>query len=118
MSILDNPPHTCTFKVRTRTPDSRAGTVDTYTAVYTNLPAWRQYARQSEIVEFAKREVEVTDMLFVFQFVEVSTKHIVEVTDQNGVVTTYDVMTEAQPDAVGDTVWKIMLRLSSSGATP
>jgi len=119
MALLDNFPHLCTAKRRTRTSDARAGTVDSYsTILFTARKAWKQFATQRQILEFDKRGISITDVVYFLQDPEVDEKDILVVTDQLDTVVTYEVRSKGRPDSLGDRVWKVFCEETTTGSTP
>lgn len=64
MGILDNLPHTCIGKRRVREQGTLAGGKDSFTTTFTDRACWRQPLSDSEILEFNKRDIEVSHKIF------------------------------------------------------
>lgn len=121
MSILDSLPHTATAKKRTRTKDSLGGSVDTFpTTVFTDRSCWQQVAKDSEILEFDKKGITVTDKVYFTSDPELDEKHILLITNPLvGTTVTYEVRSRALPDASAGlgVVFRVMCERTTTGST-
>ena len=120
MSLLDNMPHTCEAKIRTRTRGTLGGGKDSFSQVFTGRACWEQQAGAREISEFAKRDIEVTHKVYFAADpgLLVPEEHILIVTNTvSGQTTTLEVSTEPSPDASAGmgVVWKVMAKRTTSG---
>ena len=115
--LLDNMPHTCTTKKRVRTKGSLGGSSDTLTTVSENLACWQQGATESEVREYAKRGISVTNKVYFPSDPGVTTKHVLVVTNpQTGTTDTLDVRSRARPDASAGLgiVFRVMAEYSTT----
>lgn len=111
MSLLDTMPHTATANLRTRTKDDLGGNLDTFTAVFTDKACWSQNANDSEIKEFDKRGISVTNKVYFNEDPSLTEKHeLVVIYPTQGVSETLVVRSRARPDASAGlgVVWRIM----------
>ena len=108
MSLLDNMPHLATIKIRSRVKDTMGGAKDSFTTVSTDVPCWRQVAKESEIIEFQKRDMIVTDKVYFPTDPEIDEKHVLVIDGE-----TLSVRTRARPDASAGkgVVWRVMAEL-------
>jgi len=108
MSLLDNLPHTCTAKRRTRSVDELGGSKDTYTTTFSDRKCWIQSASHTDIEEFQKRDIVITDKVYFITDPEVDERDILVIEGN-----TYEVRSFANPDAtVGmGLFFKIMVEL-------
>lgn len=115
MSLLDNFPHLATAKLRTRTKDSRGGSKDSFTTVFTDRACWRQSAGDRAIMEFEKRGVRVTHKIYFISDPKLDERHILVIGGE-----TMEVRSFAGPDASAGRgiIWKVMAELTSTGSTP
>jgi len=106
VSILDNLPHTCTAKRRARTSDSYGGSRDTYTTVFSDRACWVQQAGDSEIEEFRKRGVNITNKIYFVVDPELTNEDVVEYDGDQ-----YDVQSFPEKDASAGLgiVWRVMV---------
>jgi hypothetical protein len=121
MSLLDNFPHTCTTKRRARAKDSIGGSSDTFATVSTDLPCWQQPASMTEVREYEKRGMTVTNKVYFRTDPGVDSKFVLEVTNpQTGRTDTLEVRSRSRPDASAGlgVVYKVMAELSTTGSTP
>jgi len=108
MSLLDNLPHTCIAKRRTRSVDAIGGSKDTYTTTFTGRSCWIQAASNNDIVEFQKRDMVITNKVYFITDPEVDERDILIIGGD-----TYEVRCFSNPDAtVGmGLFFKIMVEL-------
>ncbi len=100
MSLLDNFPHTCTTKRRTRTKGTLGGSKDSFAVVSTDLECWQQSATDAEILEFSRRGIIVTNKVYFPSDPGVDAGYILVVTNpQTGTTDTLEVKSRAKPDA-------------------
>ena len=106
MSLLENLPHTCTATLRIRTKGPLGGSRDDPTTVFTGRPCWRQMARDSEILEFQKRGISVTDKIYFASNPGLDERHIIVMGDGDEL----KVRSRSMPDvSVGlGLVWRVM----------
>ena len=117
MSLLENFPHTCTVKKRVRTKGSLGGSSDPLTTVATDLSCWQQSVGDSQVEEFAKRGIAVTDKVYFTTDPGVDTRHVLEVTNpQTGQTITLEVKSRALPDASAGmgVVYRVMAEYKST----
>ena len=105
MSLLENLPHLCTATIRSRTKGTLGGSRDDPTTVFTGRACWRQQARESEILEFQKRGISVTDKIYFASNPGLDERHIITIGEDELVV-----RSRALPDvSVGlGLVWRVM----------
>lgn len=115
MGILDNFPHLATAKIRVRTKDSRGGSKDSFTTVFTNRACWRQSAANREIREFEKRGMRVSHKIYFNADPGLDERHTLTIGSQ-----IMEVRSAAGPDASAGLgrVWKVMADLTTTGSTP
>ncbi len=116
MSILQNLPHTATAKRRTRKAGTLGGGRDSFpTTLFTDRECWRQPASDSEITEFEKRGISVTNKIYFVTDPEVDERDILVIDGVN-----YEVKSAADPDAsVGlGVVYRVMVEKTTTGSTP
>lgn len=65
MSLLDNFPHTATFKQPTHKQSAIGGDRPSWTDIATGLECWVQSANHNEVVEFAKRYQTITHTVYL-----------------------------------------------------
>ncbi len=108
MSLLDNMPHKATIRIRSRTKDTMGGAKDSFTTVSTDVPCWRQTAKESEIIEFQKRDIVVTDKIYFPSDPGIDERHSIVI---NGDI--LSVRSRAHPDASAGkgVVWRIFVLL-------
>ena len=94
MSLLDNLPNTATAKRRVRTKDTLGGSKDSFETVYSGRACWLQQAGDSEVTEYAKRGINITNKVFFVADPELDENHVLEIGDY-----TYDVISSPHPDA-------------------
>lgn len=87
-------PHRATIRRRKRYVDSLGGSNDSADTVATNVPCWKQLASASEIGEFNKRSISVTDKIYFLTDLQLTTEHFIVINDQ-----IFEVRTWAGPDA-------------------
>lgn len=106
MSILDNFPHLATAQKRTRTTDQFGGSSDAWTTVFSDRECWRQQAGDSEIMEYAKRGINITNKVFFTSNPGLNETHSLVI---DGV--RYDVKSSPVPDASAGlgVVWRVMV---------
>ena len=93
-------PHTATAQIRTRTRDDIGGSLDTFTAVFTDRTCWQQAASESEIAEFDKRGISITNKVYFFLRPFLDEQHELVITNTDtGITNTYEVRTRGEPDA-------------------
>lgn len=111
MSILNSLPHRCDGYLRTRTRDELGGSVDTYTLVFQDRPCWQQTASDSEVMEYDKRGIAVTNKVYFTVNPGLNDKHQLEI---DGI--RFDVQSRAVPDASAGmgVVWRVMLRATTN----
>lgn len=121
MPLLDSLPHTATARVRTRTKDSLGGSSDAFsTDVFTARPCWQQPAKESEIREFAKRGVSVTNKVYFTTRPALDEQHILIITNKDtGQTDTFEVRSRADPDASAGlgVLYRVMCELTTTGST-
>jgi len=121
MSMLGNLPHTCTTKRRAQEKGSLGGSKDVFTTVSSNLACWQQAASDSEIQEFAKSGIVVTNKVYFTADPGVDSRFVLEVTNpQTGTTDTLEVKSRAKPDASAGlgVLYRVMAELSTTGRTP
>ena len=116
MPLLDNMPHSAVFKRRTRTMGPMGGSRDTFTQVGDALDCWRQGARESEKLEFAKRGISVTNKIYFPSPLSLPgelEEYILVIGDD-----TYEVRSEAVPDASAGlgVLYRVMAEYSTTGS--
>lgn len=109
MSVLDNLPHLCTAKRRTRTKDALGGSKDSFpVTLFTDRACWRQPANASEVLEYQQRNQNVTHKIYFTSDPVLDERCIIEIgTD------VMSVRSVSQKDAsVGlGVVWRVMVEL-------
>lgn len=113
MSILDALPHLATARIRIRTLDTLGGSIDTFSAVFTDRPCWQQLASDREIAEYDKRGISVTDKVYFTSDPGIDERHILIIDG-----TTFEVRSRAKPDASAgmSVVWRVMCEERTTGA--
>lgn len=111
MSILDNLPHLCTATLRIRTKGSLGGSRDDESAVFTDRPCWRQMATEAEILEYARRDITVTDKIYFTSDPGLDNRHILRIGGDE-----FKVRTRSLPDASAGlgVVWRVMAENKTS----
>lgn len=106
MTLLDNFPHTATAQIRTRLRDGIGGGKDTYTNVFTGRSCWQQPAGDSDILEYQKMGVRITNKVYFLTDPGLGVKHILIIGGE-----TFDVKSESAPDASAGlgVVWRVMV---------
>lgn len=114
MSLLDSMPHLCTAKRRTRTKDVLGGSKDSWTTTFTDRRCWRQAAGDSEITEFQKRGVTVTDKVYFIADPAVDERDVLIIGGD-----TLEVRSYAHPDASAGMglLWRVMCNMTTTGST-
>lgn len=115
MSLLDNLPHTCTIRRRTRTKGTLAGSKSGSTGDQTGVLCWEQKASPREIEEYGKRGIVVSTKIYFAADPGVTEQHQIIVTARRGVAVAsayqfaQDVkVTEAPDGSAGMAVlWKV-----------
>mgnify|MGYP000501203121 CR=1 FL=1 len=127
MSLLDSLPHTATATSRARQPKSGTdgslgGASDSFaTAVFTDRACWQQPATASEILEFDKRGVEVTNKVYFTTRPGLNATHKLEITNgDTGQTDTHEVVAEVDPDGGAGLgrLYKVMTKRTTTGSTP
>lgn len=115
MSLLDNFPHTAEAKIRSTAADGLMGTKSSYTTVFSGRACWRQPAGDSEIVEYQKRGVTITNKIYFTADPGLDERHVLVI---GGL--TYDVKSQSEPDASAglSVVWRVMVNRTTTGSTP
>jgi len=106
VSLLDNFPHKATAKQRVRVKDTLGGSKDSFETVFSDRACWRQQAGDSEVTEYAKRGINITNKVFFTSDPELDETHILEIGDYS-----YDVISGPHPDASAGlgVVWRVMV---------
>jgi len=120
MTLLDHMPHTCTARVRTRTRGTLGGSRDSWTNVFAGRACWQQAASDSEIEEFQKRGIVVTDKVYFPVDPGVDETHTLVITNpQVGSTDTFEVRSRAKPDASAGLGWvyRVMVEHKTGGGT-
>jgi len=106
MSLLDNLPHTAIAQVRTRTTGELGGSIDSFSTVFSGRACWQQAAGDTEIAEYAKRGIQITDKVYFVADPGVNEEYQLVIDGK-----TYDVRSFAERDAsVGmGIVWRVMI---------
>ena len=115
MSLLQNFPHTATATKRRRVNDSLGGSRDSFpTTVFTNRACWRQPAGNSEIEEFAKRGIKVTNKVYFLTDPALDENHVLTISGDE-----YEVRSFSDPDATAGlgVVYKVMCEQTTTGST-
>ncbi len=108
MGILDNLPHTCTAKRRTREQGSLGGGKDSFTTLFENRACWRQPVSDAEALEFNRRDIAVSHKIYFTSDPSVDERDVIEMGDDR-----MDVISVSHDDAsVGlGIVWRVMVEL-------
>jgi hypothetical protein len=125
MTLLDNFPHTAVARIRQRTRDSLGGNRDEFTILSgwaSGVACWQQRARESEILEFEKRGISVTDKIYFTDDPQLDERHILVVTNtpRGGIKPTrsriYEIRSFAEPDASAGLgiVWRVMAEFKTT----
>lgn len=111
MGILAALPHRCTGYARVRALDEHGGSTDSYLRVFSDRPCWQQAASDSEISEFGKRGIVVTDKVYFTSAQSMDEQHRLVISN-----IAYDVVSKAVPDASAGmgVVWRVMVRASTT----
>ncbi len=111
MSILENMPHRATAVRRVRTTDSLGGNKDSFETVFSDRSCWRQQASDSEITEFAKRGINITNKVFFTENPQLNETHSLVVDGER-----YDVISGPVPDASAGmgVIWRVMVNWKST----
>ena len=111
MSILDALPHLATARKRTRTTDTLGGNLDSYTTVFSDRACWRQQAGDSEVTEFAKRGINITNKVYFTADPSLDETHELVIDGE-----VYDVISSPKPDASAglSVLWKVMINWTST----
>ena len=84
MSLLDNLPHRCTIRVRSRSKGTLGGPVDSFTNVSTNVRCWEQRIGTSESEVYQKRGMDVSHKIYFASDPSVTENHQILITERNG----------------------------------
>lgn len=111
MGILDNLPHTCTAKIRTRTQGSMGGGKEVLTTVFSNRACWRQPAGDREQEHAMKQGIAIDNKVYFTSDPELDERHVLIIDSVE-----YDVVSRPVPDcSVGlGVVWKVMVNSNSA----
>jgi len=113
VSLLDNLPHRCTIRRRTRAKGSLGGSKDSYTIEQTSVECWQQPAGDSEIAEFQKDGVSISHKVYFVANPSVTSRHQLLITYWDGAVVStpvpLDVVSHSVPDASAGmgVVWRV-----------
>jgi len=107
MGILDNMPHTCTAKRRTRSQGSMGGGKDTLTTIFADRSCWRQPATDAEILKMKKRDIDVDYKIYFTSDPGLDEQDIVFMNGDR-----MEVRSTPEPDSSAGlgVVWKIMVK--------
>ena len=95
--LLENLPHACTAKRRSRAGDGMGGSVDTFpTTIFSARACWRQQLSSSEVLWWQQRSVNVSNKVFFAEDPELDENCILEFPGEDDF---YDVKSYASPDA-------------------
>ncbi len=89
--------------------------------MFTDRACWQQSAKESEILEFAKRGISVTNKVYFTDRPAVDEQHTLIITNpQTGQTNTFEVRSRAEPDASAGLgiLYRIMCELTTTGSTP
>ena len=93
MSLLENLPHVCTAKKRVRTADGMAGSIDTFTTVFSDRPCWRQGAEDREVAWWQQRSMNITHNIYFADNPSINENHVIVMGSE-----IMDVLSQAEPD--------------------
>lgn len=113
MGILNNFPHTANIYIRSRQPDGKGGSRDSFALLYGAVACWRQVAGERQITEFMKRGISVTDRVYFLSNLQLDERHLIQI---GGDV--LEVRSRAIPDASAglSVVWRVMAEYTSTGS--
>jgi hypothetical protein len=109
MTLIDEMPHTCTAKRRTRTKSSDGlGYVDTYTTLFSARVCWRQNVSDKDIDAWKARSIGINSKVFFETDPELDENCILEFPSTGPYH--YEVRSAAEPDdSVGfGLLWRVM----------
>ncbi len=115
ISLLDNFPHECTIRKRTRAKGSLIGSKDSFPATQTAVSCWEQNATHGEILDYEKRGISITRKVYFLTDPGVNARNTIEITKRRGVDVSspirLDVRSKALPDASAGlgVVFKVMV---------
>jgi len=121
MSLLDNFPHECTIRLRTRSAGTLGGSKDSRTVVQTEVECWEQPASAKEVQDFEKRGYAVNTKIYFTTDPNVTERNEILVTKRNGVAVSspdlIDVVTVAEPDCTAGlgVAFKVMCNKLTGG---
>jgi hypothetical protein len=113
MSLLEQLPHLCTAKRRTRTLDSLGGSKDAYTTLFADRACWKQPLGETETIDFMRRSINVTNKFYFADDPELDERDII-VHDGD----TYEVRSIGDPDCSAGlgVLWKAVVEKMATGA--
>ncbi len=112
--LIDNLPHKCTIRRRTRTKGTLGGSKDSSTNEQTNVECWEQPASDSEVLFYQKQGMSITHAVYFTTQQTLTTRHQILITERQGVAVSSPVVLEVvsagEPDATAGLglVWKVM----------
>lgn len=103
ISLLDQLPHVCTIRYRTRSKGTLGGSKDSFTSQETGVRCWEQAAGDNEVLEYQKRGIRIARKVYFTSDPGVTERHQILVTSRNGTAVSspipLDVRSRAMPDA-------------------
>ncbi len=118
MSLLDALPHTAIAYRRSRAKGgSLGGGKDTYTAIWSPAKeCWQQSAGNSEITEYGRRGMRITDKVYFVENPGLTVQHKLDVTNPVGTTIRYDVKSQSEPDASAGLgiLWRVMVERTTT----
>lgn len=121
-NLLGNLPHVCTIFRQTRTADAFGGNKYATVTEKTLVKCWEQQASASEISEYEKRGISISNKIYFTEDPKITERHRILITKRRGVATknlsitdvsnpdVLDVVSVSQPDvSVGlSLLWRAM----------
>ena len=120
MGLLDQFPHRCTIRYRSRTKGTLGGAKDTWTNEQTNVKCWEQPAGDAEIMDYEKRGMRITHKVYFTTNPSISTNHQILITERSGITVAspspLEVRSLALPDSSAGlgVLWKVMCDQTTS----
>lgn len=128
MSLLENFPHRCSIFRIANQPDGLGGGRYVVVLEQSDVECWEQQLSASEIMDYQKRGINVTNKVFFNANPNVTERHRLLITKRFGVATAnldindvanpdvFDVSTATYPDASAGlaVLWKVMARSNTA----
>jgi len=102
VSLLDNLPHRCTIRRRTRTKGTLGGSKDSQTNEQTNVECWEQNAGHNEVMDYEKRGMSISRKVYFASDPGVTSRHEILITERNGTTISSPVALTVKSEAIPD----------------